>query len=237
LEDCVVCDGGVCIDDRAVCGHCEEPTCPEHAAVCDACGETFCIADLQTCSECGDRFCETDRHGCRSCGDVLCTDHVERCSVDGEPHCRRHLETCDHCEGDRPGGARLRCPDHLSTCSVGAERLCADHEQTGPITEEPVCADHTVECSFCEQGYSTAAVENGRCETCRQLGGSTDAEVIGEVDEEFRKTTAAKNGAFVVVYGKKLIGAPRVVVLDAESGAELHRRKVGIVERIKGVVG
>jgi len=39
----------------------------------------------------------------------------------------------------------------------------------------------------------------------------------------------------MIVYGKRLLGSNQLVVLDTETTAELDRRKIGLITRLKEV--
>jgi hypothetical protein len=54
-------------------------------------------------------------------------------------------------------------------------------------------------------------------------------------EEEFKSSVAAENREYTVVYGKTRLGGARIVVVDRTSGEELHRHRVGLLKRLKGV--
>jgi hypothetical protein len=45
----------------------------------------------------------------------------------------------------------------------------------------------------------------------------------------------AANDAYLIVYGKRLLGANELLVLDRESDTEIERQKIGVIQRLKGV--
>jgi hypothetical protein len=144
------------------------------------------------------------------------------------------LETCARCVTESGHETAPYCPEHLVTCEVNGEDICYEHAHLDPIASKPVCGEHTETCALCRQPYLPTVLEGGRCQTCRSLG-DTQTAVPTSVEEEFRSVKTATNDEYLIVYGKRLLGANELLVLDRESDTELDRRKIGVVQRLKGV--
>lgn len=89
-------------------------------------------------------------------------------------------------------------------------------------------------CTLCRQSYLPDVLEGGRCQTCRLIGNMQKA-VPSSVEEEFRSVKTAANDDYLIVYGKRLFGGNELLVLDRESDTELERRKIGVIQRLKGM--
>jgi hypothetical protein len=223
-----------CADHLLDCAGCDSVVCWSDTVDCAADGDVFASSHLEACATCGESFCGGHRDECTICGEIRCEDHVARCAVDDEPYCERHLSSCSLCEDDDGTGAELLCPEHVVSCDVGGESLCTHHARTDPITRDVVCPEHTEPCELCRQEYVPSTIDEGRCETCRALGERT-VDVPEEIADGFRSVKGAANDSYLVVYGKRLLGANQLVVLDRTTGDEVDRWKVGVLARLRGV--
>lgn len=236
VETCHECQAGFCPDHITECAECQGVICQDDASLCAACNEPFGISHLASCTECGDQLCSSHRETCQECGDWLCQVHAEACGTDDAVHCGRHLVSCERCQAETEEIAieQQYCTAHVVNCCIGQEFLCGTHAERDPIVGEMVCAEHTDSCGLCGRDYAITALEHGRCKTCHRIG-EDEIPIPKEITNDFRSVRGARNDAYTIIYGKRLLGANQLVVIDRETNKELDRRTIGFVERLQGV--
>jgi len=264
---CTICDEPHCASHTEVCLGCDEPHCVAHSATCAECDFSFCTDHLEECSNCGELVCRTDRETCDSCGETaclsdtadcihchesFCAEHHSRCGscdspvctadstvcVDDEDwHCHEHIASCSVCH-DETDFNQPRCQNHLQQCVVDEANLCSGHAHTDPVLQKAVCAEHQTTCDTCRQPVSTAAVDNGKCGTCRELAKdeSLQPEVEAKLPDSlsFRSMRIGTNPSYVVVHGKRLMRSNEIVVLERDTGEIIEQYRTGLLARLSG---
>lgn len=167
-------------------------------------------------------------------GETLCAEHALACSTDGRPVCADHVVACDRCDD---GDAGLHCEEHADAdCETCEETLCDEHAWTSPVSGDRACNDHRVACDVCEQDVAATDLLAGRCGTCRDLGEETPDGVPESFREAFDTVRTGRNDAYLVCHGHSRFGRDALVVLDRDTGEEVHRRRFGRLRSLGGAL-
>ena len=142
------------------------------------------------------------------------------------------------------------CTTHAAQCAIGREPVCLVCSAPCAICARPHCTDHTRTCAQCGQEYCSECVRaSGLCDTCATITKQgTPAMLQGAPwakQGEAAKLAAyytwrqASNERYTVYFGEgaMMTGAVIVVAQTPTGERVVHTRRIGAVERLRGMLG
>jgi len=230
-----------CRNCLVTCTTCGRSMGPGFYTISPGDGQPYCHACQHDCPACG----RATPAGvvCATCGAEGCPVCMPRCSYCGVAVCSAHSRVMKGC-------GHVVCAVHIQTCAIGHEVVCPTCNPPCAICERAHCAEHTQTCAQCGQEYCSECVRiSGLCDTCATVikhGESVEIGVLPWANHPavakllpYYRWVRESNTRYTVYYGQgsMLTAAVIVVRRTAEGDQVIHTRRVGAVERLRGMLG
>ena len=230
-----------CRNCLATCAGCGQLFGPGYYQVSPVDRRAYCQSCARECPSCG-KIGPVAAH-CAACGREGCPACMARCSVCHEPFCAKHrvwIETCNH----------VVCAAHVGQCAIGREPVCLACNAPCAICARPYCGEHTRTCVQCGQEYCSECVRgSGLCDTCAHVTKHGEPAMIqgapwaakGDVAKlvPYYTWRQASNDRYTIYFGEgAMMTGAVIVVTQTEAGEQvIHKRRIGAVERLRGMLG
>ena len=209
VHHCSICNAPLCEEHTYKCVVCGREIGPRHTRVCDVCGGNVCPEHIHKCEITGKNVCEncaTEIDGkwysnevlekgyggkmvlpefrCKTCGIAVSREDVQFCEVCNAPLCPDHAHHCGIC-------GKTLCEDHVNKCSICGKELCGGHSILSELSGKVYCEAHATKCEVCGRVVGVDEIENGVCNSCRNMVEIERRDVPKEI---FAKFPYAKKG-------------------------------------------